>query len=76
MNAHDDEKIRKLLQNTFPPVDPALRDGPPRDLWPQVLRRLDEAPARVPWFDWVLAGVLAALLVLSPEVIPALFYYL
>ena len=76
MNAHDDEKIRKLLQNTFPPVDPALRDGPPRDLWPQVLRRLDEAPARVPWFDWVVAGVLAALLVLSPEVIPALFYYL
>ena len=73
MNPHDDEKIRKLLQDTVPSVDDT---GPPRDLWPQVLRRLDEAPARVPWFDWVLAGVLAALLVLSPEVIPALFYYL
>jgi anti-sigma factor RsiW len=73
MNAHDDKKIRKLLQDAFPPVDDA---GPPRDLWPQVLGRLDEAPARVPWFDWVLAGVLATLLVLSPEVIPALFYYL
>jgi anti-sigma factor RsiW len=73
MNAHDDEKIRKLLRAAFPPVAAA---GPPRDLWPAVLRRLDEAPARVPWFDWVFAGVLAALFVLFPEVIPALFYYL
>jgi len=76
MNAHDDEKIRSLLRGTFPPVDPALRDGPPRDLWLAVLRRLDEAPARVPWFDWVCAGVLAGLFAMFPEVIPALFYYL
>lgn len=76
MNAHDDEKLRKLLQDTFPPVDPALRDRPPRDLWPQVLRRLDEAPARVPWFDWALAGLLVMLCALFPEMIPALFHYL
>lgn len=73
MNAHDDEKIRQLLQKTFPPVDDS---GPPFDLWPAVLRRLDEAPARVPWFDWVCAGALAALIALFPELIPALFYYL
>jgi anti-sigma factor RsiW len=73
MNAHDDEKIRSLLRGAFPPVDDA---GPPRDLWPAVLRRLDEPPARVPWFDWVFVGVLAALFALFPEVIPALFYYL
>lgn len=73
MNAHEDEKIRKLLHGAFPPVDDA---DPPRDLWPQVLRRLDAETTRVPWFDWVCAGILAALLVLSPEVIPVLFYYL
>ena len=73
MNAHNDETIRTLLRGAFPPVENA---GPPRDLWPQVLRRLGEAPARVPWFDWVCAGVLAVLFVLFPEVIPALFYYL
>ena len=73
MNAHDDQKIRTLLKDTFPPVNDA---GPPRDLWPAVLRRLDEAPARVPWFDWVCAGALVALIALFPELIPALFYYL
>jgi anti-sigma factor RsiW len=73
MNAQEEEKIRRLLKSTFPRVDDS---GPPRALWPAVLRRLDEAPARVPWFDWVFAGVLAALFVLFPEVIPALFYYL
>jgi anti-sigma factor RsiW len=73
MNALEDEKIRKLLHAVFPPVGDAV---PPRDLWPAVLRHLDEAPARVPWLDWVCAGVLAALFALFPEVIPALFYYL
>lgn len=73
MNAHDDEKLRKLLHGTFPPVDDA---GPPRDLWPALLRRLDEAPPRVPWYDWVCAGALAALFAMFPEVIPTLFYYL
>ncbi|MCL4523628.1 MAG: hypothetical protein M1451_06925 [Acidobacteria bacterium] len=73
MNAHSDEKIRALLRATFPPVKDA---GPPRDLWPAVLRRLDEAPARVPCYDWVCAGALIALLAIFPEVIPALFYYL
>jgi anti-sigma factor RsiW len=73
MNAQEEEKIRRLLKSALPRVDDS---GPPRDLWPAVLRRLDEAPARVPWFDWVCAGVLAALFALFPEVIPALFYYL
>jgi len=73
MNAQNDEKIRTLLKGAFPPVDDA---GPQRDLWPAVLRRLDEEAVRVPWFDWVCAAVLAALLLVFPEVIPALFYYL
>jgi anti-sigma factor RsiW len=73
MNAQEEEKIRRLLKSALPRV---VDSGPPRDLWPAVLRRLDEAPARVPWFDWVCAGVLAALFALFPEVIPALFYYL
>ena len=73
MNAHHEEKIRALLRGALPPVDDG---GPPRDLWPALLRRLDEAPARVPWFDWVCAGALLALLGIFPELIPALFYYL
>jgi hypothetical protein len=48
-----------------------------RDLWPQMLQRLDEAqPVRVPWFDWVLATLASAVLIFFPSVIPAVLYHL
>ena len=69
---HENE-LRALLRREFPPVENAeLR----RDLWPQMLRRLDTQPLRVPWFDWVLAAAAAAILVLFPNAIPALLYQL
>jgi hypothetical protein len=50
-----------------------------RDLWPQMLSKLDEQPRpvhRVPWFDWVLAAILSAVLIFFPGSIPALLYHL
>jgi hypothetical protein len=50
-----------------------------RDLWPEMLRKLDEQPLpvhSVPWFDWVLAAILSAVLILFPGSIPALLYHL
>ena len=71
-----DEKTKRLLRLSIAPVkDPELR----RDLWPQMLRKLEEHPApvlRVPWFDWALAAVACAALLFFPGVIPALFYHL
>ncbi len=72
----DDEKeLRALLQREFPPLQNA---EPPRDLWPQMLRRLDAQPepVRIPWFDWALAAAVAAALLLFPNAIPALLYQL
>jgi hypothetical protein len=73
---HDDEKeLLALLKREFPPLEsPELQ----RDLWPQMLRRLDAqtGPARVPWFDWALAAAVAAMLLLFPNAIPALLYQL
>ena len=67
------KEIKELLQQAFaPPKDPELR----RDLWPQMLRKLDEQPPRVPWFDWALAAILCAVLLLFPGAIPALLYHL
>jgi len=43
MNAHDEDRIKLLLQQALPPADPAAE--PSRDLWPAVLRRLDASPA-------------------------------
>jgi hypothetical protein len=44
-----------------------------------MLRKLHEQPLpthNVPWFDWVLAAILGALLLLFPGAIPVLLYHL
>jgi hypothetical protein len=74
MNENDHKDLRDLLKQNIAPVkDTELG----RDLWPQMLRRLDQQPpVRVPWFDWALAAVAAAALVLFPGIIPVLLYHL
>jgi len=48
-----------------------------RDLWPDMLRRLEQGPTvRVPWFDWALLGVAGAAAIFFPALIPALLYHL
>ena len=73
MSELNDERIRASLRKSIAPV--AERELK-RDLWPQMLRRLDERSLRVPWFDWALAALLAALILFFPKVIPALLYQL
>lgn len=65
--------LKSLLKDSLAPVQHTELQ---RDLWPQMLRRLDEKPLRVPWFDWALVAVLAVSLLLFPETIPALLYHL
>ena len=74
MNQQDDTELRELLKQSIAPVkDAELR----RDLWPQMLQRLEkQQPIRVPWFDWALAAVAGAALLFFPGVIPALLYHL
>ena len=69
----EERKLQVLLKREFPPLQNAVFQ---RDLWPQMLRRLDTQPLRVPWFDWVLAAAVAAALLLFPDAIPALLYQL
>lgn len=70
--------MRVLLQSAMPRVgeDADL----PRDLWPAMLRRMDEQRAHVarsvPWFDWALAGGLVAFAAIVPRTIPVILYYL
>jgi len=75
-NKEKDSEIKVLLKSAVAPVrDAELR----RDLWPQMLRKLDEQPFRVahfPWFDWALAAILGASLFFFPGAIPALLYHL
>ena len=70
-----ERSLERLLRQSVPRIqDDAELD---RDLFPAMLRRLDERrKVNVPWFDWVLAGGLAALLTVFPAWIPVLLYYL
>ena len=81
-----DEKIefselRDKLRDAFPPAGD-LENGTElrRDLWPEMLRRLEQSRGlslhQVPWFDWALLAVSAAALVFFPALIPALLYHL
>ncbi len=74
MNAHDENRMKKLLQEALPPVEREPEPG--RDLWPAMLRRLDARPAAPPWFDWALLGGLVSLAAFFPASVPVLLYYL
>jgi hypothetical protein len=72
-NEENNKELKTLLKDALAPVQHTELQ---RDLWPQMLRRLDEQPLRVPWFDWVLAAAVAASLLFFPGAIPALLYHL
>jgi hypothetical protein len=92
MKKQDDDRIKQLLRQSLPPVDPAAE--PCRELWPAVLRRLDQDsreplratagsvprvvpwPRAVPWFDWALFASLVLFAVSFPATIPVFLYYL
>jgi len=77
MKKHDENRIKQILQQALPPVDSACE--PARDLWPAVLRRLDESeaplsatagsvPRAVPWprtVPWFDWALLAVLIVFA-----------
>jgi hypothetical protein len=74
MNQHPDrEAIRALLRDALPPVE---RTELQTDLWPRMLRRLDERPLRPSLVDWVLAATGLGWAALYPGLIPALLYQL
>lgn len=73
MSERNDEKTFEALKRAIPPLDDRELK---RDLWPEMLRRLDARPAQIPWFDWALVVLLAIWFSFSPEAIPVLLYHL
>ena len=73
MNERDVEKLRELLRGAVGPIaDTELK----QDLWPRMLRKLDERTIRASWLDWALIAFLPVWFFLFPEVIPLLLYHL
>ena len=86
MNEQEEKRIVELLKQSIVPVDCELD----RDLWPKMLRRVDAgererhwltvlfspvALSAVPWFDWVLLGMLVAGVCAFPRSIPIWLYH-
>lgn len=71
MKEERNHDLKNYLKRNTQAVDPELQ----RDLWPQMLRRLDERSASVPWLDWALLGLLATLLLAVPDAIPIFLYH-
>lgn len=74
INEAEHIELSELLKRSLIPMrDTELRC----DLWPQMLKTLShQHTIRVPWFDWTLAAILVAILVVFPGAIPALLYHL
>ena len=72
MNHDEEDDLRGLLKNAFPPANTELG----RDLWPAMLRRLETRSAVTPWYDWALAAAVVAVLALFPQWIVVLAYHL
>lgn len=86
MHEPEEKQIADLLKQSVAPVNTELD----RDLWPRMLRRLDEREmsrnwlarlfspstlAAVPWFDWALLAVLVVSVFLFPKSIPIWLYH-
>ncbi len=69
----NDDELQQLLKSAVPPVvDTELK----HDLWPRMLRRLDERRLPVLWFDWALVAFVAVCLLAFPATVPGLLYHL
>jgi hypothetical protein len=78
----NETKLVHVLPQAVRPVNREL----PRDLWPAMLRRLDEHPREqpwiaalfsspaVPWFDWAMLAVLIVGVCVFPSSIPIWLY--
>jgi len=83
-----DKEIERLGETLRNAILPMGESAPRRDLWPQMLQRIEGQPERpahshrlqwiagVPWFDWALLSVAAVAMLFFPALIPALLYHL
>jgi hypothetical protein len=67
-----ENELKEMLRQALPPV----RQDEDIDLWPRMLRRLDERSAPMGWLDRVLLLLVALGLVAFPAIIPQLLYQL
>lgn len=73
---NDEQRIAEWLKQSLAPVGSTDQAGLRRDLWPAMLRRLEQRAPAVPWFDWALLAAVVVWLALFPRVLPMFLYHL
>ena len=69
----NDDRIRHWIASAIKPIeDPELK----RDLWPEMLRRLDRQPMKVSVLDWALIAAALVWIALFPQGALMLLYHL
>ncbi|MGD0618786.1 MAG: sigma-70 family RNA polymerase sigma factor [Bryobacteraceae bacterium] len=66
-----ENELREMLKEALP-----VQPDDAVDLWPRMLRRLDERSTRIGWADRVLLLLISLGLILFPAIIPQLLYQL
>ena len=69
----NDDRLRQLIGSAMKPIEEVELK---RDLWPEMLRRLDQQTMRVSVFDWALIAAVLVWIVLFPQGALALLYHL
>ena len=65
--------VSRKLRDAMPPSqDYELKT----DLWPRMLRRMEETPFQFGWVESVLVGVVVVSFIFFPELIPLMLYHL
>jgi hypothetical protein len=73
MNRDNESRMEALLKAAMPKIG---KNAESRDLWPEMLDRLQTANGASPWFDWALLGGIVALIAVFPTTISMLLYCL
>jgi len=71
----NDDQLSQLLRSALPAVEAVEKAGPPRDLWPAVVRR-SEGRTEMSSADWSLAAIVVIVLLIFPEWFWFLAYHL
>ena len=65
--------VRKQLRDALPPLSGSELNV---DLWPRMLRRLDEAPGAFGWFESLLVALVAITFAIFCELVTTMLYNL
>ena len=73
MSHSNEKRFGEFLRKAISPIQ---ADEPRRDLWPEMLSKMERPALWISWFDWVLGAAAIMLCLLVPEAARGLLLHL